>query len=120
MSTAFIDKKKLVLEVYTGADGRYQLVEDDDNTEKYRLNNEKQLTLLEYSEENKRLVIHPAEGKYFQSPMKRQYQINFVGTQSIQNVRLNGKTVDFKIEKQMLSIVVEEMPLSEILIIEFE
>jgi alpha-D-xyloside xylohydrolase len=120
LSTAFIDKKKLIIEVYTGANGHYQLVEDDEQTEKYKLNNEKQLTLLEYNEEHKRLIIHPAKGQYSKSPVKRQYQIRFVGIQDLQNVKLNGMNVDFTSEKRMHSLKIKDTPIGETLVIDLE
>ncbi len=49
LSTAFIDKTTLVIDVYTGADGAFRLIEDDDRTEAYR-DGERRITRRRHSE----------------------------------------------------------------------
>ncbi len=97
LSTQFIDKSKLILDIYTGQDGQTELIEDDDVSEQYRLNLETRRTKVTYNHASKQLVIHKSEGHYQEAPKQRQYEINFIGF-SVKQVEkhsicvlLNGK-----------------------------
>lgn len=82
LSTQFIDKRYVILDIYTGRSGKTVLIEDDDVTEAYRQNNAIMNTEIEYDEALGQLTIKKAEGNYQQAPKQRQYQINFFGANS--------------------------------------
>ncbi len=74
-STAFIDKTRLVIDVYTGADGEFRLVEDDDRTEAFR-NGERRITWLRYDDDKRELTIEAAQGEYLDAPDYRDVTVN--------------------------------------------
>ena len=76
-STAFIDKAKLVVDVYAGADGEFRLVEDDDRTEAYR-NGERRITWLRYDDSDKVLTIDASQGHYAGAPDYRDVLITLI------------------------------------------
>lgn len=76
-STAFIDKTRLTIDVYTGADGEFRLVEDDDRTEDYRMG-ERRITWLRYDDRAKALTIEAAEGSYADAPDYRDVSVNVI------------------------------------------
>lgn len=76
-STAFIDKSRLVVDVYTGADGEFRLVEDDDRTEAYR-KGERRITWLRYDDGERLLTIEAAEGGYAGAPDYRDVSVNVI------------------------------------------
>jgi alpha-D-xyloside xylohydrolase len=82
LSTQFIDKTSLIIDVYTGTSGKIVLVEDDDVTEEYRDNAAIMNTEIEYNETLSQLTIKKSLGNYQGAPSQRQYQINFFGLQS--------------------------------------
>jgi alpha-D-xyloside xylohydrolase len=78
-STFFIPKDTLLIHVYTGADGSFQLYEDDCVTEKYRTKNEFRLTDIKYSESSSRVEISPAKGSFTNASSKRTLLIVYHG-----------------------------------------
>jgi alpha-D-xyloside xylohydrolase len=76
-STAFIDKTRLHIDVYAGADGAFRLVEDDDHTEAYRTG-ERQVTWLRYDDDRQELTIEAAAGSYDGAPTHRDVTITFI------------------------------------------
>jgi alpha-D-xyloside xylohydrolase len=82
LSTQFIDKTSLILDVYTGTSGKTLLIEDDDVTEEYRINAAIMKTEIEYNETLSQLTIKKSRGRYRGAPSHRQYQINFFGLTS--------------------------------------
>jgi len=88
-STAFLDDDHLVIHVYTGADGRFVLYEDDGVSEKYRTDNRKRTTVLQYRENPGRLTIHSAKGSYAGAPAKRSYHLLLHGVDESRTVSLN-------------------------------
>jgi alpha-D-xyloside xylohydrolase len=103
-STQFIDKSVLNIDVYTGADGQFELIEDDDKTENYRLQAQQQKTNLVYQHDSATLTVHPAIGGYPQAPATRQYTIRFYTTDVIQGVAINGQQSDFTRDKKSVSV----------------
>ncbi len=90
-STAFIDKETLVIDVYTGADGAFRLVEDDDRTEAWR-DGERRVTWLRYDDADKVLMIEKAKGTYEDAPEYRNVVVNIVsrdGKRSLPRQRLS-------------------------------
>ena len=79
MSTAWLKKDHLVIDVYPGADGTFLLIEDDDTSEKYRTENECSETKIQYSELEEKLTIHPVAGTYTGQPKQRSYTVRLLG-----------------------------------------
>ncbi len=84
-STAFIDKTRLIIDVYTGADGEYRLVEDDDRTEAYR-DGERRITWLRYDDAKRELTIEAADGDYAGAPEYRDITVNVIEPGSRQTI----------------------------------
>jgi alpha-D-xyloside xylohydrolase len=78
-STFFIPKDTLVIHVYTGADGTFQLYEDDGVTEKFRTKNEFRLTDIKYKEGTLRVEVGAAKGQFTGAPSKRTCSIVYHG-----------------------------------------
>jgi alpha-D-xyloside xylohydrolase len=76
-STQFIDKTKLIVDIYTGADGEFRLVEDDDRTEGYR-NGERRITWLSWDDDRRELTIEAADGDYEGAPEYRDVSVNVI------------------------------------------
>ena len=114
-STAFIDKQKLVLDIYVGANGETTLIEDDDVTEGYRLNNEKRTTLISFDNDNFTTTIYPAQGSYRNAKLSRSYQINFFGASDLRCLMLNGKKLN--LTKNNPQIKIESVNLDQKIII---
>ncbi|MUP44836.1 DUF4968 domain-containing protein [Gramella sp. BOM4] len=96
-STSELDPTHLILEVYTGADGSFNLYEDDNVTEKYRTQNEIRITRFEL--EDDRFTVHPSTGNYAGAPEKRDFEIIFKGEDKPRHVSLNEKQLDWKEDK---------------------
>lgn len=79
LSTAFIDKQSLGLDIYNGEDGQYRLIEDDDKTEAYRKENAKMITKISYNDDKSSITIGAAKGNYDGAPAQRRYKINLYG-----------------------------------------
>lgn len=112
-STAFIDKSKLTLNVYSGANGRYSLLEDDDVTEAHRLDDATQTTLIEFDNDKKQLAIGAANGRYKDVAKKRDIQINLFGFPSASNVFVDGKLVASQFSNNSLTLTLENVKLTE-------
>jgi alpha-D-xyloside xylohydrolase len=94
-STFFIDKSVLKLDVYTGKDGSFELIEDDGVTEKFRTKNEKGVTKIEFKSKSNTVVVYPTQGSYINSPNKRFYTIVLHGVNSFKDVRINGEKIKY-------------------------
>jgi MYXO-CTERM domain-containing protein len=92
-STFFIPKDQLVLHAYTGADGSFQLYEDDGVTEKFRTKNELRMTDLRYSEQDLGVQIAPAQGTYAEAPSSRSYQVVYHGLSATTPLYVNGTAI---------------------------
>lgn len=90
LSTAFIDKTKLTLDVYIGEHGTFELIEDDDKTERHRLNGEKRSTLVTWNQATKTLDINAASGNYAGAENNREITVNFYGETSSLKAKVNG------------------------------
>jgi alpha-D-xyloside xylohydrolase len=93
LSTAQLDAKELLLDVYTGSNGNFALYEDDDVSEKYKTRNESRTTDLIYNEKDKSLIIKAARGVYLNAPNERLYKITLHGLSKSQQVEVNGKII---------------------------
>lgn len=79
LSTAFGDKSELLLDVYRGANGYTELIEDDDITEAYRRHDEMMTTSISYDDAGPTIRIAAAKGDYAGAPTQRSYQITLHG-----------------------------------------
>lgn len=79
LSTAFINAQKLQLDIYAGADGSTQLIEDDGITEDYRRSNAVMRTDIQYQQETRKLTINAAQGSYTGAPEQRSYSVRVYG-----------------------------------------
>jgi alpha-D-xyloside xylohydrolase len=92
-STFTMDESRLILDVYTGRDASFKLVEDDGVTEKYRTRDEKRSTPIEYHEDANRVTIHPARGSYQDAPTHRSYRIRIHGMENPNRVDAGTATI---------------------------
>ena len=92
-STAFGDKSILNVDVYTGADGEFKLVEDDDRSEAYR-DGERRITWLRYNDADGSLSIEPARGNYPDAPTHRNVTVTFITPGGSQTTPTQRMTVD--------------------------
>jgi len=130
LSTQFINKSKLILEIYTGQDGQTELIEDDDVSEQYRLNSEITRTKITYNHASKQLVIYKSQGNYQGAPKHRQYELSFIGLtdnqvdKGLACVLLNGKSSKFikaKVSKSVGSLILKTgmLPVNQTVTIQF-
>ncbi|WP_229411205.1 MULTISPECIES: TIM-barrel domain-containing protein [unclassified Massilia] len=90
LSTRFADKSMLRLDVYGGADGDSQLIEDDDTTEDYRLHGRQMTTAISYRAAAGVLHIGAARGDYAGAPAQRSYRITLHGVPAPACFTING------------------------------
>ena len=84
-ATAFIDKTRLIIDVYTGADGEFRLVEDDDRSEAYR-NGERRVTWFRYDDAKQELTVEAGEGSYFGAPEVRELLVTVISPTGMRSV----------------------------------
>ncbi|WCN79572.1 TIM-barrel domain-containing protein [Micromonospora sp. LH3U1] len=89
-STAFLSKRQLELEIYAGADGSFNLVEDDGTTESYRVTGARSTTALTYTDAATRTTIAHPQGTYAGAPAARRYVVRIHGLTSPVGMRVNG------------------------------
>jgi alpha-glucosidase (family GH31 glycosyl hydrolase) len=92
-STFFIPKDVLVVHAYTGADGSFQLFEDDGVTEKFRTKNESRLTEMRFTQQDLAVEIGAAQGTYSGAPTSRSYQVVYHGLSADTPMYVNGTAV---------------------------
>ncbi len=128
-STFFIPKDTLIVHVYTGADGTFQLYEDDGVTEKYRTKKEYRLTDIKYKESSLRVDIGAVEGQFTNAPSKRTFQIVYHGLSAAQKIYLSKEEIKsytklsdipanqngtiWDSEKKLLSVRLSAVPVNE-------
>lgn len=93
LSTAFIDKTHLILNIYAGADGEFLLMEDDDVTEAHRTKGEHRTTRISYSHKNKSVTIAPAQGTYQNAPKQRKIKLRIFGLNPIKQALVNNQHI---------------------------
>jgi alpha-D-xyloside xylohydrolase len=89
-STAYLNKRQLELDVYSGANGTFDLVEDDGVSEAYRLGNASSVTNLAFTTAATRVVIRHPQGTYAGAPAARRYLVRFHGLSTPVGMRVNG------------------------------
>ncbi|MEU8706485.1 TIM-barrel domain-containing protein [Streptomyces sp. NPDC048565] len=89
-STAYLTKRQLETDVYTGADGVFELVEDDGLTEAYLTGSGTSVTRLTFTDASTRVVIAQPEGTYEGAPDARRYLVRFHGLDSPVGMGVDG------------------------------
>ncbi|MFF1920576.1 TIM-barrel domain-containing protein [Streptomyces sp. NPDC058221] len=89
-STAYMARGQLELDVYAGADGVFEVVEDDGLTEAYRNSEKTSVTRLTHTNASKRVVIAHPKGTYDGAPGKRRYVVRMHGLDAPVGMRVNG------------------------------
>jgi alpha-D-xyloside xylohydrolase len=115
LGTSLIIKDELVINVYTGKDGKFILYEDDGITEMYK-KGENRRTLFTFNDSLKELIIHKSSGHFKGEPQSRKYEINFIGDYNTKYLIVNGeKTIkyDKDINKNILSILLKPVSVNK-------
>ncbi|MFJ9054742.1 TIM-barrel domain-containing protein [Streptomyces sp. NPDC102409] len=89
-STAYLSKRQLEVDVYAGADGVFELVEDDGVTEEYRTAKKTSVTRLTFTDSSTRVTIAHPQGTYDGAPGGRRYVVRIHGLDSPVGMRVNG------------------------------
>ncbi len=92
-STFFIPKDTLFVHVYTGADGAFQLYEDDGVTEKFRTKNEFRTTDMRFGQNDLGIEIGAAKGSYTGAPSNRTWRIIYHGLSAAASMYLDGAAI---------------------------
>lgn len=117
-STQFINKDKLILDVYPGSDSTFILIEDDDATEAYKEDNQRRLTSIEYHHKDIKLIINASQGSYANASENRETTVRFYGGKDITSVTVNGKTQPHSVRNGIIEVVIDEHPVAKTLMIE--
>ena len=89
-STAFLNKRQLELEIWAGADGTFNLVEDDGVTESYRAGGATSTTTLTWTDAATRATVRHPQGTYTGAPAARRYVVRVHGLTAPVGMRVNG------------------------------
>jgi len=92
-STFWLPKDTLILDVYAGRDGSFNLYEDDGVTERFRTNNENSVTNITFTNQGMKLYIDAANGNYNGKPASRSYRAHFHGVLYEVPMAVNGTTL---------------------------
>jgi alpha-glucosidase len=92
-STFFIPKDSLLVHAYTGADGTFQLFEDDGVSEKFRTKNESRETDLRFTEQDLGVEIGASKGTFSGAASSRSYQVVYHGLSASVDLYLNGVAI---------------------------
>jgi alpha-D-xyloside xylohydrolase len=92
-STFFIPKDVLLVHAYTGADGSFQLYEDDGVTEKFRTKGEIRQTGLRFTQQDLGVEIAAAQGSYSGAPTSRSYQVIYHGLSAAVSLYVDGAAI---------------------------
>ncbi len=90
-SAAFLRDDVLDLHVYPGADARFTLAEDDGRSEAYRTGAIRR-TVIDWSQTEKLLRIHAAEGTFAGAGASRRYRVEFHGVAAAPCASIGGET----------------------------
>jgi alpha-D-xyloside xylohydrolase len=93
LSTFFIPKDTLFIHVYTGADGSFELYEDDGVTEKFRTKNEFRTTNIKFSQVDLAIEVAPSTGTFASSPASRFWRIIYHGLSASVPMYLSGTAI---------------------------
>lgn len=99
--------KKLELRVFAGADGKFDLWEDEGNTLYDKDENWVKTTMSLYWNDKPFFIIQPAEGNLDVIPNYRDYRIKLIGFSDKEPiVKINGQKVDVKIDNSNGDIII--------------
>lgn len=90
-STAGADKRRMLLDIYTGASGSTVLQEDDDVSEAYRKQGRLMTTAIGWDDAHRRLSIGAAHGSYRGAPLLRSWRLTLHGAGAGTCYSVNGK-----------------------------
>lgn len=90
LSTAFVDKSVLDINIYTGRNGKFTLYDDDGITENFETG-ARQETKFSFSQSTMEFRITGARGTYDGAPKTRSYSLHFIGVKPAKHVLANGK-----------------------------
>jgi alpha-glucosidase (family GH31 glycosyl hydrolase) len=93
----------LILTVYPGQDGNFNLYEDEGNTEEYR-NGIYAFTNMAWQDGSKTLKIVPDDKIFPGQVTERSYQIRIVAAKKPSQVKINGKNIDWTYDNQKNTI----------------
>lgn len=88
-----IAEDSLILKVYAGADGEFTLYEDEGENLNYRTGNFA-LTKIEYSEQQRKLLVKSQEGTYAGAPTSKSYHIQIYNSVIPENIFVNGAVLN--------------------------
>lgn len=102
--------KHLEIRVYAGADGKFELYEDDNVSCGYETG-ECAKTLMELCWDSKKFLIHPTEGNLSLVPEKRDYTIRIMGSTAREaRVSCEGETkTAFDEKNHELTVVISDV-----------
>ncbi|MBN2189135.1 MAG: DUF5110 domain-containing protein [Chitinispirillaceae bacterium] len=92
-STFFIPRDTLFVHAYTGANGTFQLYDDDGVTERFRTRNEFQTTDMQYTQNDLGVQINPSNGSFTGAPTNRAYRIVYHGLSASVQLYYNGTAI---------------------------
>jgi len=92
------------LNIYTGANGQFKLIEDDGSSNDY-LQGIYALTNIEYEEnnENNLIKIKPVVGDYTGMTKQRSWRIILHGDTKVSKITCDGKSVDFESNQSLIT-----------------
>jgi hypothetical protein len=89
-------KEPLTLVVYPGADGQFQLYEDDGSSFGYRKGEWMGLD-CRWSDRDRRLSLRLARGSRMLPPMHREIRVRLAGSKSDRPIAFDGRSVEIKL-----------------------
>jgi alpha-D-xyloside xylohydrolase len=92
LGTSLIKKDEIIINVYTGKDGKFDLYEDDGITENYKKNEYRQ-TLITFNNSLKEILINKSVGHFNGEMLTRSFKINYIGNENIKYVIVNGNKI---------------------------
>ncbi|MBN1575603.1 MAG: glycoside hydrolase family 31 protein [Chitinispirillaceae bacterium] len=92
-STFFIPPDTLFVHVYTGADGSFQLYEDDGVTEKFRTKKAFRITDIRFNQSDLGTVIDASKGSFTGAPANRSCRIVYHGLSATVPMYLDGTAI---------------------------
>jgi alpha-D-xyloside xylohydrolase len=92
LSTQFIPRDEMIIDLYLGAEGEFTLVEDDNVTEKFR-QGQMQKTRMELLDGKKQFTVYPAEGSYDGAVQQKSYTLNVYGFDAAPALKINGQKI---------------------------
>ncbi len=133
LSTTLIQKDKLILHVYEGANGTFTLYDDDGISELYRTKKEMRTTQFVFNQASLTFSVGAAVGTFKDAPSERTYRVVFHGLTRRICFEVNGKRLSlftsdreaiaagegcvWDKEKRCISIFLKTMPVERPILI---